>query len=94
MFSFHNIQDYHRQLDEGATSCVQAVSHYLEKIRSAARLNAFIEVYEQESLERATFLDEKRKKGDAYNPEAFADRALYDKTMEERTEDYKKLVTP
>lgn len=39
-------------------------------------------------------LNEKRKKGDAYNPEAFADRALYDKTMEERTEDYKKLVTP
>lgn len=65
MFSFHNIQDYHRQLDEGATSCVQAVSHYLEKIKSAARLNAFIEVYEQESLERATFLDEKRKKGDS-----------------------------
>jgi metallo-beta-lactamase class B len=39
-------------------------------------------------------LHEKRKKGDAYNPDLFADRALYDKTMEERTEDYKKLVTP
>lgn len=39
-------------------------------------------------------LNEKRKKGDPYNPEAFADRALYDKTMEERTADYQKLVTP
>jgi metallo-beta-lactamase class B len=37
-------------------------------------------------------LHEKRKKGDPYNPEAFADRALYDKTMEERTADYEKLV--
>ncbi len=39
-------------------------------------------------------LHEKRKDGDAYNPEAFADRSLYDKTLEERTADYKKLVLP
>jgi metallo-beta-lactamase class B len=36
-------------------------------------------------------MHEKRKDGAAYNPEAFADRALYDKTLEERTADYKKL---
>ena len=36
-------------------------------------------------------MHEKRKKGDAYNPEAFADRALYYKTLEERTADYDKL---
>jgi metallo-beta-lactamase class B len=35
-------------------------------------------------------MHEKRKDGAAYNPEAFADRALYDKTLEERTADYKK----
>lgn len=33
----------------------------------------------------------KRKDGDAYNPEAFADRSLYDKTLEERKADYLKL---
>jgi metallo-beta-lactamase class B len=37
-------------------------------------------------------MHEKRKKGDAYNPEVFADRALYDKTLEEREADYRKLV--
>lgn len=38
-------------------------------------------------------MHEKRKDGAAYNPEAFADRALYDKTLEERTADYKKYPT-
>lgn len=33
----------------------------------------------------------KRKAGDAYNPEAFAGRADYDKIMAAREEDYKKL---
>ena len=33
----------------------------------------------------------KRKAGDAYNPEAFAGRADYDKIMAARVEDYKKL---
>jgi metallo-beta-lactamase class B len=36
-------------------------------------------------------MHEKRKDGDAYNPEVFADRALYDKTLEARTADYDKL---
>lgn len=35
-------------------------------------------------------MHDKRKDGAAYNPEAFADRDLYDKTLEERTADYKK----
>ncbi|OQP44890.1 subclass B3 metallo-beta-lactamase [Niastella yeongjuensis] len=39
-------------------------------------------------------MHEKRKDGAAYNPEAFADRTLYDKTLEEREADYKKLITP
>ena len=37
-------------------------------------------------------MHEKRKDGAAYNPEAFADRALYDKTMEAREADYKKAL--
>jgi metallo-beta-lactamase class B len=37
-------------------------------------------------------MHEKRKDGDAYNPEAFADRALYDKIMEAREADYKKIL--
>jgi metallo-beta-lactamase class B len=37
-------------------------------------------------------LHKKRKKGDMYNPEAFADRAPYDKQLEDRKADYLKLL--
>lgn len=37
--------------------------HYLARIRDTASLNAFIEVYETEALDRARELDEKRKAG-------------------------------
>ncbi|OQP58320.1 subclass B3 metallo-beta-lactamase [Niastella vici] len=36
-------------------------------------------------------LHNKRKDGDAYNPEVFADRSMYDKTLDERKADYLKL---
>jgi metallo-beta-lactamase class B len=36
-------------------------------------------------------MHEKRKDGDAYNPDAFADRTLYDKILAEREADYLKL---
>ncbi|MDP9229509.1 MAG: amidase family protein, partial [Bacteroidota bacterium] len=44
----------------GRTTCVEAVSYYLQKIKANAHLNAFLEVYEEESLQRAAFLDAKR----------------------------------
>ncbi|MBO9204398.1 MULTISPECIES: subclass B3 metallo-beta-lactamase [Niastella] len=37
-------------------------------------------------------MHEKRKDGAAYNPEAFADRAAYDKIIEAREADYKKAL--
>ena len=63
MFSFTDIPTYHKQLSQNQTSCVSAVSHYLSNIRSAAQLNAFVEVYEAEALETAARLDEARKNG-------------------------------
>lgn len=63
MFSFQNISSYQEQLSEGKTSCVEAVEFYLDKIKKNERLNAFVEVYDEESLARAKFLDEKRNSG-------------------------------
>ncbi|HXR84453.1 MAG TPA: Asp-tRNA(Asn)/Glu-tRNA(Gln) amidotransferase subunit GatA [Hanamia sp.] len=63
MFSFDNILKFQQQLIEGKFSCEQVVSIYLDKIKKTERLNAFVEVYENESLERAKFLDKKRKTG-------------------------------
>lgn len=57
MFSFISIKDYQSHLLNGQTSCVEAVSFYLEQIRSNSHLNAFLEVFDEEALERAKHLD-------------------------------------
>ncbi len=65
MFSYQNITNYQQQLKEGKISCKEVVAFYLDKIKKASHLNAIIDVYAAESLERAQFLDEKREKGKA-----------------------------
>lgn len=62
MFSFQNISIYHQALLGEETSCLQAVEYYLKKIENSTQLNAFIEVYEEECIERAKYLDRERKK--------------------------------
>ncbi len=64
MFSFTTIQKYHQQLSENSASCVAATEHYLQQIRQQKDLNAFVEVYADEALQQALFLDEKRKNGE------------------------------
>lgn len=63
MFSFKNISEYQQKLITGNTSCLEAVDYFLKKISENAHLNAFVEVYQEESIERAKLLDEKRKNG-------------------------------
>lgn len=63
MFVFTNIQDYQSNLKDGSTSCITAVTHYLEAIRTKKRLNAFIDVDETEAMEQAAALDKKRAAG-------------------------------
>ena len=60
MFEYSSIEQYHAQLQEGATSCLQAVEYYLEKIKRTSHLNAFIEVYAEEAIQKAKELDKKR----------------------------------
>ncbi len=61
MFKFNTIQQYHQQLISNETDCCAVVEHYLKKIYEAKDLNAFVEVFEEESLRRAKQLDIKRK---------------------------------
>lgn len=63
MFQFTSIEQYHAQLQEGKVTCLQAVEFYLQQIHSSRHLNAYIEVYADEALQKARMLDEKRKKG-------------------------------
>ena len=65
MFSFTSIKDYQTCLLNGQTSCVEAVSFYLEQISDNSHLNAFLEVYGDEALQRAAALDAERTAGNA-----------------------------
>lgn len=63
MFAFSSIEQYHADLREEKTSCLQAVEYYLQEIQAKKHLNAFIEVYVDEALQKARELDSKRKSG-------------------------------
>ena len=63
MFTFLSIKDYHSDLLSNRCTCEEAVQHYLERIDSCSHLNAFIDVYKNEALNRAKELDQERKKG-------------------------------
>ncbi len=63
MFEFSSIEQYQQHLQEGSTTCLQTVEHYLQQIKATERLNAFIEVYTDEALQRAKDLDQQRKSG-------------------------------
>ena len=63
MHQYKTIQEYHQQIANDKYGCVSAVKEYLQRIESAKNLNAFIEVYKEESLQRAKELDEKRING-------------------------------
>ncbi len=63
MYQHQSIQQFHQEIEEGTIECFSVVEHYLSRISSAARLNAFVEVFETEALERAAELDAKKKSG-------------------------------
>ncbi len=63
MFHFSSIEDYHALLKDGAVSCLQAVSYYLDRITETKHLNAYIHVFAEEAQVRAKQLDEDRKAG-------------------------------
>jgi len=68
LFQFNNIQQYQNDLTSNKTDCLTAVTHYLKAIEDAQRLNAFVEVFAEESILRAKQLDEERKNGKPLSP--------------------------
>ena len=63
MFEYSSIEQYHAQLQQGSITCRDAVEHYLLRIKSTNHLNAFIEVYSDEAIEKAKQLDGLRNSG-------------------------------
>ena len=63
MFHYSNITAYHLQLKNNETDCVSAVKFYLNSISENKLLNAFVDVFETEALNKAAELDKKRMAG-------------------------------
>jgi aspartyl-tRNA(Asn)/glutamyl-tRNA(Gln) amidotransferase subunit A len=63
LFEFSSIEQYHAQLQEGKVTCLEVVEHYLQQVMALQKLNAFIEVFKDEALQRARELDAKRNAG-------------------------------
>lgn len=63
MFLFSSIDQLHAALNEGTTTCVEVVQQYLSSIEKKQQLNAFIEVFSEEALQRASQLDAQSEKG-------------------------------
>lgn len=63
--NYRRIVDIRADLQAGKTSCVSLVQTYLAAIAEHKNLNAFLEVWEQEALQRAFHIDEKVKNGTA-----------------------------
>ncbi|MBL0883731.1 MAG: Asp-tRNA(Asn)/Glu-tRNA(Gln) amidotransferase subunit GatA [Chitinophagaceae bacterium] len=68
MFRFSTIKDYHTALQNGQTTCVEAVRFYIDKIQADQHLNAWLEVYAEEALAAAIRLDEERQSNQPFLP--------------------------
>jgi aspartyl-tRNA(Asn)/glutamyl-tRNA(Gln) amidotransferase subunit A len=63
--SYTSLKRIQRDLNDGRISCVDLVNFYLENIKKKEHLNAFVEVYADEALVRATDIDRKIAAGSA-----------------------------
>ncbi|OJJ20949.1 glutaminyl-tRNA synthase (glutamine-hydrolyzing) subunit A [marine bacterium AO1-C] len=59
MKEFDSLEAIRQELQDGSFTCIQLVEHYLTNIQQQAHLNAFLETYAQEALERARLVDQK-----------------------------------
>lgn len=59
------ISSYHQALEQGSTTAEQTVKTFLSRISENEHLNAFLAIYGDEALERATEIDTKLKNGTA-----------------------------
>ena len=64
MSEYSSIITFHKALYAGSISCTESVRYYLDRIAQLKHLNAFLEIYENEALEKAQELDNRIKNGE------------------------------
>jgi aspartyl-tRNA(Asn)/glutamyl-tRNA(Gln) amidotransferase subunit A len=62
---YADLEEIQRNLNAGQLSCEAIVSDYLSQISKKSHLNAFLTVYSEEALTRASFVDTKIQNGSA-----------------------------
>ncbi len=63
MKAYRRVIDIQADLRAGVTTCVELVGQYISQIKEHADLNAFLEVWEDEALEKARLIDAKIASG-------------------------------
>lgn len=58
-----NIASYHENLKNGSTTVTDTVKEFLARIEQTKHLNAFLEVFAEEAIQRAAEIDEKLQAG-------------------------------
>ncbi len=56
---YETLQQVHEDIKSGNTNCVAIVEYYLSQIEASKELNAYVEVFVEEALQRADLLDRK-----------------------------------
>lgn len=65
MKAYQNFREIQNDLREGSLTCVERVQYHLEHIEKRKDLNAFLSVFYEEALTRASLIDKKIKNGTA-----------------------------
>jgi len=64
--TFHRVEDLHRALDSGQTTCVQLVQESLRKARAEnPSINAVAEFFDGSAMEQAVAVDARRAQATA-----------------------------
>ncbi|HMQ47583.1 MAG TPA: Asp-tRNA(Asn)/Glu-tRNA(Gln) amidotransferase subunit GatA [Saprospiraceae bacterium] len=61
MPKYNSLKDIQEAISKEATTCLEVVQYYLSQIKQQEHLNAYVAVYEEEALEKARQIDQKRR---------------------------------
>jgi len=60
LYLHQSIEQFHAEIAQNKISCLTVVQSFIKSIEENNRLNAFVEVFSEEAIERAKFLDHKK----------------------------------
>jgi aspartyl-tRNA(Asn)/glutamyl-tRNA(Gln) amidotransferase subunit A len=63
--TYSSLKEIREAISKGETNCEKLVQNYLKNIKEKPHLNAFLDIYEEEALERAKKVDQKISSGGA-----------------------------